>query len=296
MTTLRALECLVAVVEHGSMSVAAASLYMSQPALSHQIAALEKELGVPVVERMWRGVRVTVAGRAAAEEARVALRAAEKAVQIGRRVGSGGAGRLRISCVETMTAWLLVPVLRQWRSRRPDVVLELSEFTSVDAMVEVLASGGTDVAVGPRSTRIEAHVEVLGQLEMVVVAPTTHRFAELAAVPVQALAAEMFVHYDSANTLARWVDQLAANHKIVLNPVLRTRSPRTAAELAAAGMGVTIVPASALVPRPTGAVRSLCPMVKVDIIAMVAAPTDTLVQAFTADLRRRGLPNLLWQK
>ncbi len=170
MTTLRALECLVAVVEHGSMSVAAASLYMSQPALSHQIASLEKELGVPVVERLWRGVRVTVAGRAAAEEARVALRAAEKAVQIGRRVGSGDAGLLRISCVETMTAWLLVPVLRQWRSRRPNVVLELSEFTSVDAMVKVLTSGGTDVAVGPRPTRIEAHVEVLGQLEMVVVA------------------------------------------------------------------------------------------------------------------------------
>jgi DNA-binding transcriptional LysR family regulator len=296
MTTLRALQCLVAVVEHGSMSVAAASLYMSQPALSHQIAALEKELGVPVVERLWRGVRVTVAGRAAAEEARLALRAAEKAVQIGRRVGSGDAGLLRISCVETMTAWLLVPVLRQWRSRRPNVILELSEFTSVDAMVEVLTSGGTDVAVGPRPTRIEAHVEVLGQLEMVVVAPTRHRFAELAAVPVQALAAEMFVHYDPANTLATWVDQLAANHKIVLNPVLRTRSPRTAAELAAAGMGVTIVPASALVPRSTGAVRSLRPMVKVDVIAMVAAPTDTLVQAFVADLHRRGLPNLLSQK
>jgi DNA-binding transcriptional LysR family regulator len=287
---------LVAVVEHGSMSAAAASLYMSQPALSHQIAALEKELGVPVVERLWRGVRVTVAGRAAAEEARVALRAAEKAVQVGRRVGCGGAGRLRISCVETMTAWLLVPVLRQWRSRRPKVVLELSEFTSVDAMVEVLASGGTDVAVGPRPTRTEARVEVLGQLEMVVVAPAGHRFAQLAAVPVQALAAEPFVHYDSANTMATWVDQLAANHKIVLDPVLRTRSPRTAAELAAAGMGVTIVPGSALVPRPTGAVRRLRPMVKVDVVAMVAAPTDTLVQAFIADLHRRGIPNLPWQR
>jgi DNA-binding transcriptional LysR family regulator len=139
-------------------------------------------------------------------------------------------------------------------------------------MVKVLTSGGTDVAVGPRPTGIEAHVEVLGQLEMVVVAPTRHRFAELAAVPVQALAPEMFVHYDPANTLATWVDQLAANHKVVLKPVLRTRSPRTAAELAAAGMGVTIVPASALVPRPAGAVRSLRPMVKVDVIAMVAAP------------------------
>jgi DNA-binding transcriptional LysR family regulator len=278
------------------MSAAAASLYMSQPALSHQIAALEKELGVPVVERLWRGVRITVAGRAAAEEARVALRAAEKTVQIGRQVGNGGAGRLRISCVENMTAWLLPPVLRQWRSRRPKVILELSEFTSVDAMVEVLASGGTDVAVGPRPTRIEEHVEVLGQLEIVVVAPAGHRFAELSTVPVQALAAEMFVHYGPANTMATWVDQLAAKHKIILNPVLRTRSTRAAAELAAAGMGVTIVPVPALGPRPTGVVRRLRPMVNVDVVAMVAAPSDTLVQAFIADLHRRGLPNWLWHK
>jgi hypothetical protein len=108
---LRTLECLVALVDHGSVSAAAGALHMSQPALSHQVASLERELGAPVVERLWRGVRVTAAGRATADEARVAIRAATQAIQIGRLVGSGGAGRLRISCVETMTAWPLVPVL-----------------------------------------------------------------------------------------------------------------------------------------------------------------------------------------
>jgi DNA-binding transcriptional LysR family regulator len=258
--------------------------------LSHQIAALEKELGVAVVERMWRGVRVTAAGRAAAEEARVALHAAEKAIQIGKQVGEGGAGRLRISCVETMTTWLLVPVLRYWRSRRPDVALDLSEFTSADAMVEVLAAGGTDLAVGPRPTRTDAHVEVFGQEEMVVVASAAHRFSGMSAVPMSALADEMFVHYDPTNGMAIWVDQLAARHDVVLNPVLRTRSPRTAAQLAAAGMGVTIVPVSALAARPTGVVRKLRPMVKRDVVGIVAAPSDTLMQRFLADLHRRGLP------
>jgi DNA-binding transcriptional LysR family regulator len=73
---LRALECLVALVDTGSVTKAAAALHLSQPALSHQIAALERELDTPVVERQSRGVRVTAAGLAAAEEARVALRAA----------------------------------------------------------------------------------------------------------------------------------------------------------------------------------------------------------------------------
>lgn len=68
MPTLRALECLVAVLEFGSVTEAAARLHLSQPALSHQIAALERELGTPVLQRLPRGVRATAAGRAIATD------------------------------------------------------------------------------------------------------------------------------------------------------------------------------------------------------------------------------------
>jgi DNA-binding transcriptional LysR family regulator len=291
MTTLRTLECLVALVDHGSVSAAAAALHMSQPALSHQIASLEKELGAPVAERLWRGVRITAAGRATAEEARLSLRAAEQAVQIGRRVGRAGAGCIRIACAETMTAWLLLPVLRHWRSRRPDVLLDLSEFTSADAVAECIETGSIDVAIGPRPAHTDAHVEVFGEEDVVVVAAAGHPFGEVPAVSFDALVGEPFVHYDPTNGMAIWVDELAASHQIVLNPVLRTRSPRTAAQLAAAGMGTTIVPVSALPARPAGTVRRLRPTVKREIVAVVAAPSDTLVDQFLADIHRRGLPH-----
>jgi DNA-binding transcriptional LysR family regulator len=291
MTTLRTLECLVALVDHGSVSAAASALHMSQPALSHQIASLEKELGAQVAERLWRGVRITAAGRATADEARVALRAAEQAVKIGQRVARCGAGRIRISCGETMTAWLLLPVLRQWRSRRPDVHLELSEFSSIDVMVDLVEAGRTDVAFGPNPTHTDAHVEVIGTEEFVVVAAAGHPFAGLSHVPIDALEGEPFVHYDTEHGMAGWVDQLAASHGIVLDPVLRTRSQRTAAQLAAAGMGVTIVPVSALPPRPAGTVRRLRPAVIREVVAIVAAPSDTLVHQFVADIHRRGLPS-----
>jgi len=287
MTTLRALECLVALVEHGSMSSAASSLYMSQPALSHQIAALEKELGVAVAERLSRGVRVTAVGRAVAKEAHAALRAAENAMEIGKRMGTTGAGRLRISCVESLTSSLLVPVLRQWRIHHPEVAVDFSEFHSVDAMAEVLAKGDADLAVGPRPARTDVKLEVIGQQEMVVVAPLGHHFAACAAVPVQALGNETFVHYEPSNAMARWIDQLALYHDVVLKPVLRTSSPRTAAELAGAGVGVTIAPVSALAPRPAAVVRPLRPAARNDVFAMAASMSDTLVRAFAADLRRR---------
>jgi LysR substrate binding domain len=71
---------------------------------------------------------------------------------------------------------------------------------------------------------------------------------------------------------------------------VRTASPRTAAQLAAAGMGVAIVPASALTPRPEATVRPFDPPALRDVVVVVAAPHDALVRRFVADLKERGLP------
>lgn len=287
MVSVRAMECLVAIVEQGSLTKAAAALHMSQPALSHQIAAIERELGTPVIERLPRGIRPTAAGLAAAAEARTALAAADRVVTAGRSVAAGASGRIRIACAETMTAWVLVPVLRSWRRRFPDVELDLKEYTSADRMLEVLLGGETDIVVGPPPTRTDEHVEVLGREEIVVVASPEHRFSELDAVPL----AELLVHYNPDNGNAIWVDQFAAERGVVLpQPALRTGSPRTAAQLAAAGMGVAIVPFSALTPRPDGTIRSLDPLELRDVIAIIAAPHDDLLRRFASDLKRRGLP------
>jgi DNA-binding transcriptional LysR family regulator len=292
MVSMRALECLVTIVEQGSLTKAAAVLHMSQPALSHQIAGLERELGTPVVERLPRGIRPTAAGLAAVAEARIALAAADRAVMAGRRVAAGTGGRIRIICAETMTAWVLVPVLRSWRRRFPDVELDLKEYTSADQMLEVLLGGEADISVGPPPTLTDEHTEVLGLEEIVVIASAEHRFSRMAAVPLAELATEPLVHYNPGNGHGVWVDQLAARRGVVLpQPALRTGSPRTAAQLAAAGMGVAIVPFSALTPRPGGTIRSLDPVELRDVIVIVAAPHDDLLRRFVGDLKRRGLPD-----
>ena len=291
MISLRGLECLVAIVDQGSLTKAAAVLHMSQPALSHQIAGIERELGTAVIERLPRGVRPTAAGLAAAEHARVALAAAEKAVVSAKRTAAGQGGRIRVACAETMTGWLLAPVLREWRQRFPDVEIDLREYTSADRMLAVLQVGGADLTVAPPPTKTDEHVELLGAEEIVVVAAPEHRFAALDAVPLAELSCEPIVHYHPSNGNAVWVDEFAARRGVLLpQPALRTGSPRTAAQLAAAGMGVAIVPVSALTPRPDGTVRSFDPPELRDVIVIVAAPHDELVARFVADLKKRGLP------
>jgi hypothetical protein len=78
---------------------------------------------------------------------------------------------------------------------------------------------------------------------------------------------------------------------VLPQPAVRTSSPRTAAQLAAVGMGVAIVPFSALTPRPGGTIRSIDPVELRDVVVVVAAPHDGLLQRFVADLKRRGLPD-----
>ncbi|MFI1834186.1 LysR family transcriptional regulator substrate-binding protein [Streptomyces olivaceoviridis] len=127
---------------------------------------------------------------------------------------------------------------------------------------------------------------------MVVVASPGHSFADRASVAVEELAGEPFVHYGPENGMGVWIGQFVTAWHIDVTVVLRTRSPRTAAQLAGAGMGVAIVPVSALAGRPSAVVRRLEPRVHRDVLAITMVPSDALVRRFIADLRRRGLPRV----
>jgi DNA-binding transcriptional LysR family regulator len=106
-------------------------------------------------------------------------------------------------------------------------------------------------------------------------------------------AAEPLVHYDLSNGFGAWVDLFAARRGVRLpRPALRAAGPRTAAQLAAAGMGVTIVPSSALTPLSGETVRPFDPPELRDVIAIVAAPHDAVIRQFVSDLKRGGLTDL----
>ena len=291
MLSMRALECLVAIVDQGSFTKAAVALHPVAARLVAPDRRYRAGTGHPGHRAVAARNQAPRLGSATATEARIALAAAARAVTVGRKVADGSYGRIRIACAETMTAWVLVPVLRHWRRRFRNVELDLKEYTSANQMLKLLAGGGTDIVVGPPPSRTDEHVEVLGDEEMVIVASTEHRFSKLDAVPLAELAAESVVHYSPGNGHGVWVDQLASERGVILPlPTLRTGSPRTAAQLAAAGMGVAIVPFSALTPRPGGTVRSLDPPALRQVIVIVAAPHDELSRRFVADLKRRGLP------
>src|ERR1700720_4556535 len=113
--SLRQLEYFVTVVDEGSFTRAAELLQVSQPGLSHQIQALERELGGPLLERLPRKVRLTPVGRTALPHARASLAHAERATSAALRASGVDAGELHVGTLYSISVGVLPTALPAWR-------------------------------------------------------------------------------------------------------------------------------------------------------------------------------------
>jgi DNA-binding transcriptional LysR family regulator len=146
MFELSQLRCFVAAAEELHFGRAAARLNMTQPPLSRQIQLLERIIGVPLLERTSRLVRVTPAGRVFLLEARRILRLAESAALTTRRVASGEAGTLTVGFTAASGYAFLPGLVSLVRSRLPNIELALKEMVSGE-QIEALLTGRIDIGL-----------------------------------------------------------------------------------------------------------------------------------------------------
>ncbi|OBJ21153.1 LysR family transcriptional regulator [Mycobacterium colombiense] len=289
MPSLRALECLVAVADTGSITQAARLLHSSQPAVSHQLAALEREARTILLHREPRGVKLTPAGRAAVADARRAIDAAASAMKTARAVGEAGGGSLRLACAQSLTVGVLAPVIRLWHRRHPDVAITLRESAVLDECLGFVDSDEIDVAVLPLPVPDRFTRSVVADEEIVLAAPSGDPLARRRSVRIQDLQDARIVHYSPENGLSGWLDRSLAAAGISAEAVMRTAVTTAAPQLAAAGFGVAVCPVSAVNAGFPGAVRSFSPKWVRQLGAVTAATPDPLTARFIGDLRRRGV-------
>jgi DNA-binding transcriptional LysR family regulator len=164
--TVRQLEYVVAVATHLSFRRAAAACGVTQPALSTQIATLERTLAVQVFERDRRAVLITPAGEEVVAQARRALAAVDEVLAVARRRGAPLVGPLRLGVIPTIAPYLLPPVLPAVRRRFPQLELILREEQTA-RLLTALASGALDCALlalpvpGDLTAAVVAHEEFL---------------------------------------------------------------------------------------------------------------------------------------
>lgn len=155
MFELSQLRCFVAVAEELHFGRAAQRLNMTQPPLSRQVQLLERILGVVLLDRTSRSVRLTPAGRSFLIEAKRILRLAESAALATRRIGKGDAGRVAIGFTAASGYSFLPNLVDLARTKLPNVDLALRELVSGE-QVEALLTGRIDLGlVRPPLTRPE---------------------------------------------------------------------------------------------------------------------------------------------
>jgi len=274
---MRHLRHFIAVAEEGHITRAAERLGTQQPPLSQRIRAMEAEVGVQLLHRRPRGVELTAAGRVFLANARVTLARYEETFESTRRAARGEEGRLVIGVPPTALFHPLVPdSVRSFRETFPGVSLSMEELLSTST-IERLRKEQIDVAFLRTPTR-ETHgllVHLLLVEPMLAALPAGHQHAQgNAPLALKALADETFVVYAREHGPAIYDATIAACLQARFSPRLGQEAPRvvSALSLVAAGLGVSIVPASmqhmAMLgvvyrplkgpPRPTSSLQIAC--------------------------------------
>ncbi|MFJ4376227.1 LysR family transcriptional regulator [Pseudomonas japonica] len=240
---LRHIKYFQAVAQTLNFTQAAQRLNIAQPPLSRQIQQLEDELGTQLLERS-RPLQLTEAGRFFQEQSRALLQQLESLCENTRRIGAGQRRWLGIGFAPSTLYALLPELIRELRED-PGLELGLHEMTTLQ-QVEALKAGRIDIGFGRIHLADDAiHQQVLREDPLVAVLPASQAPAERA-VSLASLAQRPFVLYPAQPrpSYADHVLSLFARQGLGLHVAQWANELQTAIGLVAAGVGITLVPAS----------------------------------------------------
>ncbi|MEU4506131.1 LysR family transcriptional regulator [Streptomyces sp. NPDC024089] len=260
--SLRQMEYFLTVVEEASFTRAAELLHVTQPALSHQIKALERTVGGALLERLPRGVRLTPMGRAYLPHAERSVRSAAQARRAARAAAGAEGGELHIATVHAVAVGILPDVFARWRRAHPGVALVLHEYATPEALEEQLERGTADLAVGPPPAHWPGPVVPVGEEEIVLVVPFDDPLAGRASVHLRELADRPWVRCAMEPVVQGrpFLDLACGEAGFTPRTAVRTEHTSTAVRMAAAGVGVATAPAHVV----RGAVGEDCAVLAVD--------------------------------
>jgi DNA-binding transcriptional LysR family regulator len=144
---LRRLTMFLAVVDEGTFTKAAATVYVSQPALSQAIQELEREVGVALFHRVGRRVVLTAAGEALVDPARQALRDLANARAAVAAVSGLEHGRLDLVALPTLAVTPVAPLVGAFRRAHPAITVQLRDPDDPDDLLRAIRSGTAEVGV-----------------------------------------------------------------------------------------------------------------------------------------------------
>lgn len=234
------LKYFVKIVEHRSFTKAAQDCSVSQPALSQQIAKLEKELGQPLFERQGRTIQVTSAGTMLKSHADKILQLVDDAKR--QITDDGQTGSIHISAIPTIGPYLLPEVLNSIAAQFASASFVVGENVT-EELLHSCSNG--EINAGIVALPAEAKylsVEPLYREELFLALPKKHRLCNATEISVDDLGEEPFIFLNEAHCLAENIESFCNKQRF--QPVITTRIHQlvTVQNLVAQGHGVSFVP------------------------------------------------------
>jgi DNA-binding transcriptional LysR family regulator len=283
------LRVLKEVAYRGSFSAAAEALSYTQSAVSQQIAALERETEMALLERHPRGVSLTAAGQTLVSHADGILARLDAAEASLAAIAGLRGGRLRVASFPTAGATLMPLAIATFSASFPEIELTLAEGEP-EVIVARLRAGELDLALLFEFAGETLHSEDVTRTElledpMYLALPSAHPLAAKERLRLSDLAAEAWVQTASASPCARHVVRSCHAAGFEPNVAFESDDYQTVQGLVAAGVGVALIPELALsVVRDDIAIRALSPAPPMRQVIAATPASARLVPAAPAML------------
>ena len=243
---LRHLRYFGAVAQYLSYSEASRRLSVAQPAISQTILDLEEEIGAKLFLRSNRKVELTAAGSALLTEAESILKRSDEAKRMAQRAARGEVGILRIGFIAPATAPILPPLVQTYRSRHPEVELQLHHMNP-DVQLAAFAEGTLDLGFSrplPPELRLRFEEEMIYTDYLGAVLPPTHPLAKKERIQLEKLASEPFVLFHRVGAPGLFDEAVAMCCRAGFSPQVRHEPDlmTTVFVMVESGLGVSLVP------------------------------------------------------
>jgi DNA-binding transcriptional LysR family regulator len=246
MYNFKLLQSFVTVADTGGFRGAAEKLHRSQSAVSAQVMQLERQLGVTLFERTTRRTRLTADGEKLLGHMRRALAEIETGLHELRQAAAGEFGEIALACVPSIAGSVLPSVLRAFRDVRPKIHLRVVEQTSV-ALLAAVKAREVDFGIGPLVAEEPDLMfdPVIDEPIFAVLPPAFHR-AGRTDISLEDLAAHSVVMASNSAALRVNLDHEIAQKGIDIKSGYEVTHTQTMLAFARAGLGVALLPATAL--------------------------------------------------
>lgn len=264
----RHLRAFVAVADHASFSIAADAVHVGQPALSQAISKLEEMVGVRLVERTTRSVRLTRAGEDFLVDARRVLEANEQMLQRGAEWAQVKRGRIDLLSIPSMAHRLLPALVREFNDKHENVTVAVHDHA--DPVLRVrLERGEGDLAIVTQSANAGAPASLAFLRDRFrVVVPVGHPFTRQEVVKTSQLADEHLILLCRGALFRSYMDA-AVSALSLAHPPIEVDQPSTLTGMVEGGFGISLLPAMSC---PTPALRSVIsrPLVRPEVSRLIA--------------------------